>query len=128
MGVAEGAAEVTPAAVGVAMGFDGGDACELFEHVESAAADFEVAVAGGEARQAFVRLEIESDAVVVEGLDNVSEGISHKMSFGKTDIFADEVDNYWDSDFRADYNIIEPTETLDKAVDRLRKANAELKK
>lgn len=70
----------------------------------------------------------EAEMVMVDRLDNVSEGISHKMSFGKTDIFADEVDNYWDPDFWADYNIIEPTETLDKAVDRLRKANAELKK
>lgn len=70
----------------------------------------------------------EAEMVMVDRLDNVSEGISHKMAFGKTDIFADEVDNYWDPDFWADYNIIEPTETLDKAVDRLRKANAGLKK
>lgn len=70
----------------------------------------------------------EAEMVMVDRLDNVSEGISHKMAFDKTDIFADEVDNFRDPDFWADYNIIEPTETLDKAVDRLRKANRELKK
>ena len=42
-------------------------------------------------------------------------------SFGNRKIFSDLVENYWDENFWNDYNIIEPTESLEKAVDKLRK-------
>ena len=42
-------------------------------------------------------------------------------SFGSRKIFSDLVENYWDENFWNDYNIIEPTESLEKAVDKLRK-------
>ena len=43
--------------------------------------------------------------------------------FGSRKIFSDLVENYWDENFWKDYNIIEPTESLEKAVDKLRKVN-----
>lgn len=42
-------------------------------------------------------------------------------SYGKRKIFTDLVDTYWESDFWKDYNIIEPTESLEKAVNKLKK-------
>ncbi len=47
-----------------------------------------------------------------------------KASFGNFDIFYDKVQDYWDADFWKGYNIIEPTESLDKAVIKLKKNNA----
>ena len=42
-------------------------------------------------------------------------------TFNRRKIFSDFVENYWDENFWQDYNIIEPTETLEKAVEKLRK-------
>lgn len=42
-------------------------------------------------------------------------------------IFYDKVTYYLDSDFWTSYNIIEPTESLDKAVLKLKKKNAKVK-
>lgn len=39
----------------------------------------------------------------------------------RRNIFSDNVGYYWDEDFWKDYNIIEPTESLDKAVEKLKK-------
>lgn len=64
-----------------------------------------------------------AEMVMVDRLDNPDTGISRKLAFGNNDIFYDKVDNYWDSDFWNDYNIIEPTESLEKAVDKLRRNN-----
>ena len=61
-----------------------------------------------------------TEMVMVDRIDNPSAGISGKFAFSKNDIFDDKVGNYWDVDFWKDYNIIEPTESLEKAVDRLK--------
>ena len=45
--------------------------------------------------------------------------ITGRTSFDQRDAFFDRVDYFQDPDFWQDYNIIEPTESLDKAIDRL---------
>lgn len=65
-----------------------------------------------------------AEMVMVDRVDSPEAGISRKLAFGNNEIFYDKVDNYWDSDFWNDYNIIEPTESLEKAVLKLRKNNA----
>ena len=52
-----------------------------------------------------------------------NEGISYKDSFKKSHSLSDEVDNFEDEDFWGNYNIIEPTESLENAVEKLRKLN-----
>lgn len=47
--------------------------------------------------------------------------IRARDSYRQGAIFYDMVDAYWDADYWRDYNIIEPTESLETAVDRLRK-------
>ena len=44
-----------------------------------------------------------------------------RSSFGLKDRFYDRVEYFEDSDFWTDYNIIEPTESLEHAIDRLKK-------
>lgn len=65
-----------------------------------------------------------AEMVMVDRIDNPAEGISRKLAFGNNDIFYDAVTDYWDADFWKGYNIIEPTESLDKAVIKLKKNNA----
>ena len=47
--------------------------------------------------------------------------IRGRESFDQRDAFFDKVDYFRDPDFWQDYNIIEPTETLDRAINRLLK-------
>lgn len=65
-----------------------------------------------------------AEMVMVDREDNPDSGISRKLAFGNNDIFYDKVSDYWDADFWKGYNIIEPTESLDKAVMKLKKNNA----
>ena len=65
-----------------------------------------------------------AEMVMVDRIDDPEEGISRKLAFGNNDIFYDAVTDYWDADFWKGYNIIEPTESLDKAVIKLKKNNA----
>lgn len=67
-----------------------------------------------------------SEMVMVEREDNTQRTISRKASFGDNDVFYDAVKGYWDSNFWHEYNIIEPTESLEKAVGKLKKRNAAL--
>ena len=58
--------------------------------------------------------------------DRVASGSDAKRprgrsSFGLKDRFYDRVEYFNDPDFWADYNIIEPTESLEHAIDRLKK-------
>ena len=48
--------------------------------------------------------------------------ISGRESFEQRDAFYDKVEYFRDSTFWQDYNIIEPTVSLDRAVDRLLKS------
>ena len=45
--------------------------------------------------------------------------IRGRDSFDQRDAFFDKVEYFRDPDFWQDYNIIEPTETLDKAIERI---------
>lgn len=65
----------------------------------------------------------QAEMVMVDRNDYREQPVDFKETFGNRKIFSDLVDNYWDEDFWKDYNIIEPTESLEKAVDKLRKVN-----
>jgi len=62
-----------------------------------------------------------TEMVVVDREENTSEKISNKDAFKPREIFYDMVDEYWDEDYWSEYNIIEPTESLENAVDKLKK-------
>ena len=59
--------------------------------------------------------------VVTDLADNGIQKISYKESFHGDEAFADKVTAFYDDDFWGGYNIIEPTESLDKAVNKLKK-------
>lgn len=61
-----------------------------------------------------------SELVMVDRDDSPTASIARKDAFGQKDIFYDMVDNFSDPDFWNDYNIIEPTESLEKAILKLR--------
>lgn len=62
-----------------------------------------------------------SEMVMVDRQEQPTEGIRLRDSYSQRAIFTDVVDAYWEEDFWHDYNIIEPTESLETAVERLRK-------
>lgn len=62
-----------------------------------------------------------AEMVMVDRIDNPASTIPQKDMFRTKDIFYDKVDNFSDPDFWKDYNIIEPTESLEKAVRKLRR-------
>lgn len=62
-----------------------------------------------------------SEMVVVDRQDNTDEKITYKKAFKPGQVFYDIVDEYWDADYWSDFNIIEPTESLEKAVEKLKR-------
>lgn len=60
-----------------------------------------------------------AEMVMVDREENPSQTIAGKEAIGQRDIFYDIVDDFTDADFWKDYNIIEPTESLEKAVIKL---------
>lgn len=65
-----------------------------------------------------------TEMVMVDRDNNPDKRLKMHDPFGQYKIFSDIVDNYWDKDFWDEYNIIEPTESLEKAVDKLKKSKA----
>ncbi len=63
---------------------------------------------------------IVSEMVVTDGKER-SEGIPYRESFKATQSLSDKVSNFADDDFWGAYNIIEPTESLETAVTKLKK-------
>jgi len=62
------------------------------------------------------------EMVVTSGSDTAPvQPIRGRESFDQRDAFFDKVDYFRDPAFWQDYNIIEPTESLDRAIDRLLK-------
>lgn len=61
------------------------------------------------------------EMVMVDRTDRPDTRIHARDAFGRNDIFYDVVLDYWNEDFWRDYNIIEPTESLESAVKRLKK-------
>lgn len=64
-----------------------------------------------------------SEMVATNRAEHVQSGISNKDAFKQKQIFYDLVNEYWNEDFWQHYNIIEPTESLEHAVDKLKKKN-----
>lgn len=62
-----------------------------------------------------------SEMVVTDLKSHDFEKIPYRASFSEHDSFTDKVDTSWDGDFWGAYNIIAPTESLDKAVNKLKK-------
>ena len=62
-----------------------------------------------------------SEMVVTDRTESPLSGISNKNTFKRKQVFYDLVDEYWNEDFWRNYNIIEPTESLENAVNKLRK-------
>ena len=61
-----------------------------------------------------------SEMVITDREHAVSD-ISYKKSFKPKQVFYDLVEEYWSENFWEKYNIIEPTESLEHAVDKLKK-------
>jgi hypothetical protein len=61
------------------------------------------------------------EMVVTSSTNSDVQPIRGRDSFDQRDAFFDKVDYFRDPAFWQDYNIIEPTETLDKAINRLLK-------
>lgn len=64
-----------------------------------------------------------SEVVMVDREEAPANGIKSRDSFKYYHVFDDVVDEYWEPDFWKDYTIIEPTESLESAVEKLRKRN-----
>lgn len=62
-----------------------------------------------------------AEMVMVDRIDNPEKDLKFNNTFNQRKVFTDVVDNYWEEDFWKDYNIIEPTESLEKAVGKLKK-------
>lgn len=62
-----------------------------------------------------------TEMVMIDRIDEPHETIKYKDSFKQREVFYDIVEEYWNEDFWKDYNIIEPTESLESAVRRLKK-------
>lgn len=63
---------------------------------------------------------IVSEMVVTDGKEQ-AEGIPYRSAFKATQSLSDKVSNFTDEDFWGAYNIIEPTESLETAVTKLKK-------
>jgi hypothetical protein len=64
---------------------------------------------------------VEAEMVVTDLLSSDAKPISGRSSFSSRDSFYDKVAFFDDPDFWADYNIIEPTESLEHAIKKLKK-------
>ncbi len=62
-----------------------------------------------------------AEMVVVDADADVQTNIPLSEAFSNKKLFSDEAEQNWDHDFWKDYNIIEPTESLEKAVTKLRR-------
>lgn len=62
-----------------------------------------------------------SEMVVTDRQEDNFTAISNKTAFKERQVFYDLVDEYWNEDFWKEYNIIEPTESLEHAVKKLKK-------
>lgn len=62
-----------------------------------------------------------SEMVVTDLDSNDVKNIPHRDAFNMQDSFTDKVEAFSDTDFWGNYNIIAPTESLEKAVNKLKK-------
>ncbi len=64
---------------------------------------------------------VTSEAVITDARRDGIERIPIRESFGRHEALSQSVSDFYDPDFWEAYNIIEPTESLESAVERLRK-------
>ncbi len=57
--------------------------------------------------------------MVVTDIEKATAGIPSREAFGRNEIFSDNAALFFDKDFWGNYNIIEPDESLEKAVGKL---------
>lgn len=62
-----------------------------------------------------------SEMVVTDRDEKNAAPIPIRRAFSQNEAFYDRVDEYWNEDFWGSYNIIEPTESLENAVHKLKK-------
>lgn len=62
-----------------------------------------------------------SEMVVTDREENNITAIPYKVAFKQNHVFSDKVDNFTNDNFWGAYNIIEPTESLEHAVNKLKK-------
>ena len=62
-----------------------------------------------------------TEMVMVDRKEEPAERIKSRDAFKKREVFDDVVEEYWNEDFWREYNIIEPTESLESAVRKLKK-------
>lgn len=62
-----------------------------------------------------------SEVVMVDRDEMPITNIKSRDSFKRYHVFDDVVDEYWDPNYWKDYNILEPTESLESAVNKLKK-------
>lgn len=67
--------------------------------------------------------KVNTEMVITDRTADDIKPISRKDAFGSREVFYDNVFSYWDKDYWEDYNIIEPTESLENAAARLKKSN-----
>lgn len=63
---------------------------------------------------------IVSEMVVTESQEQNVTAIPYKVSFKRGQVLSDKVTDFFDKDFWGGYNIIEPTESLESAVKKLK--------
>lgn len=64
---------------------------------------------------------IVSETVITGGKTDITNKIPHRFAFSESHSLSDKVSNFFDNDFWEDYNIIEPDESLESAIGRLKK-------
>lgn len=62
-----------------------------------------------------------SEMIVTDIQEGNINKISRKSAFKDSHVLSEKVSNFYDDDFWKDYNIIEPTESLESAISKLRK-------
>jgi hypothetical protein len=65
---------------------------------------------------------IVSETVITDSNPEDVQRISGKVAFKDNQSLSDKVTNFLDEDFWEDFNIIQPEESLENAVEKLRKA------
>ncbi|MDD4419313.1 MAG: carboxypeptidase-like regulatory domain-containing protein [Bacteroides graminisolvens] len=63
-----------------------------------------------------------SEMVMTDRLDNAASTITYRESFKANQVLSEKVLNFYDENFWESYNIIEPTESLENAVNKLKKS------
>jgi hypothetical protein len=64
---------------------------------------------------------ISAETVITDRRDEGAIPIPLREAFRQNQSLVDRVDDFYDLKFWEDYNIIEPTESLENAVDRLKR-------